>query len=99
MNHGEGSDSDNSIAKYQQQNFGLYWYLTCRKCLKRLGPHESTANTYCSTYITDYMAYLFYTINIKYYLKNDLYGEESSKDMVCIAQDLKTQQRASWFSV
>lgn len=27
--------------------------------------------------------------NIKYYLKNDLDGEESSKHMICIAQDLK----------
>lgn len=25
---------------------------------------------------------------IKHYLKNDLYGEESSKDVVCIAKDL-----------
>lgn len=45
--------------------------------------------------LTDYIAHLSCVINIKYYLKNDLYGEESSKDMVCIAQDLKTQQKAS----
>lgn len=49
--------------------------------------------------LTDYMAHLCHIINIKYYLKNDLYGEESSKDVVCIAQDLKTQQTASLFSL
>lgn len=36
---------------------------------------------------------------MKYYLKNDLYGEESSKDVVCIAQDLEKQQRESLFLV
>lgn len=39
--------------------------------------------------LTNYIAHLSYRIiNIKHYLKNDLYGEESSKDMVCIAKDL-----------
>lgn len=27
---------------------------------------------------------------VKYYLENDLDGEESSEDVVCIAQDLKS---------
>lgn len=35
--------------------------------------------------LVDCMAHLSYIINIKYYLKNNLYGEESSKDVVCIA--------------
>lgn len=33
------------------------------------------------------------------YLKNDLNGEESSKDMICIAQDLKKQQEVCFFSM
>lgn len=40
----------------------------------------------------DYMIHYYYIINIKLYLKNNLYGEESSEDVVCIAQNLKTQQ-------
>lgn len=33
-----------------------------------------------------------YVITSKPYLKNDLNGEESSEDVICIAQDLKAQQ-------
>lgn len=40
-----------------------------------------------------------FIITSKQYLKNDLNGEKSSEDMICIAKDLKTQQAALFFGV
>lgn len=44
----------------------------------------STTQPNISSYIT--------TTYHAYYLKNDLYGEESGEDMISIAQDLETEQ-------